>query len=144
MKRPGHVARSSQHRMTNQRSELEEGLAAQLKVCKVEGWVREYRFCAHHVGLGPGIRNRMALAQLKDWRFDFAWPGVKLAVECEGGGWVGGGHNRGQGFADDLQKYHSAAVQGWVVYRCDLALINSARSVGFIQQYLKGCGNGCD
>ena len=34
---------------------------------------REYRFAARHVGQGPGVRQRLKDAGLRDWRFDFAW-----------------------------------------------------------------------
>jgi len=51
------------------------------------------------------------------WRFDLAWPEVKVAVECEGGTWAGGRHTRGAGFAEDCVKYAEAALAGWLVLR---------------------------
>jgi very-short-patch-repair endonuclease len=51
------------------------------------------------------------------WRFDFAFPGYKIAVECEGGVYINGRHNRGKGFSDDLIKYNSAVMLGWRVLR---------------------------
>lgn len=103
---------------------------------------REYRFAAHHVGLGPGIKARLREEGLSDWRFDFAWPEVMFAVEVEGGGWVGGRHTRGGGFAADMQKYHAAAVLGWFVYRCDAALIERGQAANFIKrQLLSGAGD---
>lgn len=55
----------------------------------------------------------------RKWRFDYAWPAAKVALEVEGGIWVkgGGGHNRGKAFKDDLEKYNRATVLGWRVIR---------------------------
>ena len=50
-------------------------------------------------------------------RFDFAWPNYMVAVEIEGGVWVGGRHNTGKGFISDCRKYNLAAERGWVVLR---------------------------
>ena len=125
-------ARNRRRRSSN-RSELEESLALQLRASGITGHEREYRFAALHVGLGPGVKGRLAAAGLGDWRFDFAWPEVMFAVEVEGGGWVQGGHNRGVGFARDMQKYHHAADMGWFVYRCDAALIASGMACRFIE-----------
>ena len=49
------------------------------------------------------------------WRFDFAWPAAKLAVECDGGQWKarGGRHARDS----DREKLNAAAVLGWRVLR---------------------------
>jgi hypothetical protein len=52
------------------------------------------------------------------WRFDFAWPDLMVAVEVEGGVWVGGRHTRGKGFLADMEKYNHAAEAGWCVLRC--------------------------
>ena len=49
------------------------------------------------------------------WRFDWAWPAAKLAVEIDGGQWVrrGGRHNSDK----DREKLNAAAVLGWRVLR---------------------------
>jgi len=53
----------------------------------------------------------------RKWRFDFAWPDRKLAVELEGGIWINGAHNRGLHFTSDCEKYNAAALLGWTVLR---------------------------
>jgi len=52
------------------------------------------------------------------WKFDIAWPKLKIALEVEGGVFTGGRHTRGKGFVKDMEKYNSAATLGWVVVRC--------------------------
>lgn len=49
------------------------------------------------------------------WRFDWAWPDKRLAVEIDGGQWVRGGgrHNSD----NDREKMNAAAVAGWRVLR---------------------------
>ena len=80
-----------------------------------KGMFREYRFCAAIVGDGPGIRSRLKKAGLQDWRFDFAWPDSKLAVEIDGGQWMaGGGRHNTDG---DRLKLNTAATLGWRVLR---------------------------
>ena len=77
-------------------SELEETLALHLRTTSLPQPEREYRLFAHHVGMGAGIKQRLADAGLNDYRFDFAWPDIKLAVEVNGGIWMGkSGHNTG-------------------------------------------------
>jgi len=121
-------------RKTN-RSELEENLVFQLSAMEIE-FVREYKFAAEHVGPGSGVKSRLAAAGLQNWRFDFAWPDIKFAVEVEGGAWVGGGHNTGKGFTQDLKKYHQASRLGWFLYRCDKDLIDSGLAAMFIEKHL--------
>jgi len=77
----------------------------------------EYHFAAEQVGLGPGLRARLRAAGLRDWRFDFAWPKEKVAVECEGGVFSRGRHTRGRGYAADCEKYNAAAALGWALIR---------------------------
>lgn len=51
------------------------------------------------------------------WRFDYAIPKYKIALEVEGGVWTGGRHIRAQGFLGDMEKYNMATLMGWRVFR---------------------------
>ncbi|APS51736.1 hypothetical protein AVI51_13345 [Piscirickettsia salmonis] len=53
----------------------------------------------------------------RKWRFDFAWPDLKIAVEVEGGTYSQGRHTRGKGFEADCEKYNTATESGWLVFR---------------------------
>lgn len=53
----------------------------------------------------------------RKWRFDFAYPDLKIAIEAEGGIWSSGRHTRGSGFIKDCEKYNQAAILGWRVLR---------------------------
>lgn len=84
--------------------------------------------------LDPEVREKMFLAVLKHhklpmpetevrfapprrWRFDYAWPLQKVALEVEGGAYTRGRHTRGAGFIADMEKYNRATVMGWRVLR---------------------------
>ena len=100
-------------------SELEEALVLWLQTSPVPEPVREYRFHA-----------------TRKWRFDFAWPVQKIAVEVEGGSWVGGAHTRGQGFEKDCVKYAEAAIAGWRVIRVTGNMIEDGRAISYIERAL--------
>ena len=49
------------------------------------------------------------------WRFDFAWPELRIAVEVDGGQWKPGGGKHGSDA--DREKLNHAAALGWAVFR---------------------------
>lgn len=51
------------------------------------------------------------------WRFDFAIPQYKIAIEIDGGVWTYGRHNRSSGYIADMEKFNAAASLGWVVLK---------------------------
>ena len=55
--------------------------------------------------------------KVRRWRFDYAFPDYKVAVEVDGGVWIGGRHNHSSGYVDDLEKLNTAAAMGWLVLR---------------------------
>lgn len=83
-------------------------------------------------GLDAGMQTqyKFALPQ-RQWRFDFAWPDIKVAVEYEGivmrkvnGQWqASGGHATITGMRDDMIKYNAAAMLGWRVFRYEKELV---------------------
>lgn len=84
-----------------QESPAEAAFDEYLRLHYVTGYVREYSFHA-----------------TRDWRFDFAWPKQRFAVEIEGiTGGAGGRHQRPEGFVEDCEKYEAALLMGWTVYR---------------------------
>jgi very-short-patch-repair endonuclease len=78
----------------------------------------------------------------RKWRFDFAWLEQKVAVECEGGHWVGGRHVRGAGFEGDCEKYNEAACLGWVVIRITRTHIRNGSAEDWIVKALALRGPG--
>ena len=54
----------------------------------------------------------------RKWRFDWAIPAIKLAVEYEGGIFQAkSGHNTARHYTKDADKYNSAVAVGWRVLR---------------------------
>lgn len=53
----------------------------------------------------------------RKWRFDYAIPTLKIAIEIDGGVWLYGRHNRPEGYINDMEKLNTAASMGWLVLR---------------------------
>lgn len=70
------------------------------------------------------------------WRFDFAWPDEKLAVEVEGGQWVIGRHQQPEGFEKDMEKYNAAVLAGWRVLRFTGKMVQDGTAVAIIKEAL--------
>jgi len=71
-------------------------------------------------GLSPVREFRFS--KTRRWRFDFAFPTEKVAVEVEGVTKYGGArkigrHQTPKGMAADCEKYNAAVLLGWRVLR---------------------------
>ena len=100
-------------------STLERALRIRLEKAGIGGYEREHRFDT-----------------VRKWRLDFAWPPLKLAVECEGGVMAGGRHTSAQGFTGDCEKYNAAAIAGWTVLRFTADQIRSGYALKTIRKAL--------
>lgn len=85
--------------------------------------------CKAH-GLRP--ESEFEFHPTRRWRFDFAFPDRKVAVECEGAVWTNGRHTRGSGFIADMEKYNAAAALGWFVFRFDGDAVKSGEAIKFM------------
>jgi len=101
----------------------EETLSIHLKANRLE-FEREYRF--HPV---------------RKWRFDFADPQRKIAVEVEGGIFTNGRHSRGSGMRSDMEKYNAATMLGWRVLRFFSDDVKSGKAINTIMQMIGSNAN---
>ncbi|WBA79572.1 hypothetical protein [Endozoicomonas sp. GU-1] len=82
------------------KSALEAAFLMQVRAVKLPEPEQEFRFHSK-----------------RKWRADFAWKEQRILVEIEGGVWSGGRHTRGSGFIGDCDKYNTATLEGWRVFR---------------------------
>lgn len=66
---------------------------------------------------GPVLEKEFRFHPVRKWRADFAHLESRTLIEIEGGIYINGRHNRGAGFAADLEKYLEASLAGWRVVR---------------------------
>lgn len=80
------------------------------------------------------------------WRFDLALVEEKVAVEIDGGGFVGGrnpsgaghgGHSRGQGQRRDMEKTGEALKLGWLVVRCMPEHVKSGVAISWVEAAIR-------
>ena len=111
-------------------SKGEETFALHLKLTGLPTPVREYRFSQ--------LTNRL-------WRFDFAWPELRIAVEIEGlthygknadGSHKIGRHQTSAGFQGDLDKYNQAAIERWQVLRFSQHQVKSGDAIQITERLL--------
>jgi hypothetical protein len=74
-------------------------------LCKNIAWYGEYLFCEGRL-----------------WRFDYAIPSLKIAIEYEGNTFGESRHTKGVGYASDTCKYNAATLLGWKVLRYEASL----------------------
>jgi len=85
---------------------------------------------------GPELEKEFRFHPVRKWRADFAHLPSRTLIEIEGGIYVHGRHNRGAGFAADLEKYLEAALAGWRVVRLgpnELTAAHVERLVALVQ-----------
>lgn len=87
------------------------------------------------LGLQPETEHRFHPA--RRWRFDFAFPALRLGVEVEGGLYSRGRHVRPAGYEADIEKYNAAALAGWMVLRFSPAQVKSGRAASMIEEAVK-------
>ncbi len=73
----------------------------------------------------------------RKWRFDYAIPRLKIAIEVEGGVWTGGRHVSPKGFLNDMEKYNTATIMGWRVLRTIPDELCSNATLDMIRQIIR-------
>ena len=87
----------------------------------------------------PKPKLEYRFAPPRRWRFDFFWPVwlEGIAAEIEGGHWIQGRHNRGTGFAADMEKYNAAAEKGILLFRYTPQMIEDGTAIEQLKRVLQ-------
>jgi len=91
--------------------------------CKAEGLpapTPEYRIV-------PGRR----------FRWEWAWPEHEVALEIQGGVWIGGKHGRGSGVVKDHEKMNLAVLAGWRVLQVQPKHLMTTETRDWLRQLLR-------
>lgn len=72
----------------------------------------------------------------RKFRWDFAWPDLKLAVEIQGGTHRGGAHTRHAGYSNDCEKLAEAQLLGWRCIWVTSDMVQDGRALLFIERAL--------
>jgi hypothetical protein len=84
----------------------------------------------------PAPVKEFRFAPPRRWRFDLAWPSLRIALEIEGGVWAHGRHVRGKGYERDAEKYNAATLAGWRVLRVTRDMIRDGRALALLESAL--------
>ena len=75
---------------------------------------------------------------VRKWRFDYAIPEHKIALEVEGGVWTEGRHVSAQGFLGDMEKYNTASLMGVRVFRTTPDDLYKMATINMIRHAING------
>lgn len=73
----------------------------------------------------------------RKWRWDFAWPDQRIAVEIDGGIWTRGAHGDPQRILDNMEKRNHGALLGWrVLSFTPQQVLKSTHAIDFTRRVL--------
>ena len=84
----------------------------------------------------PKPEPELRFAPPRRWRFDWAWPAQKLALEVQGGLFVAGRHSRGAALLKEHEKLNAAAALGWRVCFVTPQQVENGEAVDIVQKAL--------
>lgn len=87
--------------------------------------------------LGAEVVSEHRFHPTRLWRFDYAIPDHRIAIEIDGGVWQQGRHNRPKGYIADLEKFNHAAILGWRVLKFTPQQQHSAKTLRLIREAIE-------
>lgn len=96
-----------------------------------------FEFQLYAAGLDSETQREYKFMDGRRWRFDFAFPQRKIAVEIQGGTWIGGRHVSGSGYEKDCEKYNTAVLNGWKVLKLTTNHVKSGVGLAWLEELLE-------
>lgn len=122
--KPAALPKGSRSRRTQRSEDFEALFAFQLQAAGAPPWERQYRF-AREIG--------------REWRWDFAWPGLRLAVEIQGGIWKrgGGAHSHPLDILRNMEKQNDGALLGWRLLQFSTDQVKSGEGLAYTMTVIR-------
>ena len=70
-------------------------------------------------------------------KWDFAYPGRRVLIECQGGTRGLGRHSREPGYTEDCARANRAQLDGWRVLEFTSVQIHDLSALGFVREVLR-------
>lgn len=108
-----------------------------LKRAKNSKWEDLLFFHLQQQGLGKHFQREYIIPELqRKFRWDFADPVNKVAIEFQGAIWVANsGHSGGRGIQRDHEKLNLAQFHGWTVFHFDDRAVRTLAASDLIRNY---------
>jgi len=94
-------------------------------------------------GMTDGMVEECAFHPERKWRFDFAWPKKRVALEVQGGIFSRGRHARPRGMLNDYEKASEAAILGWRLLMVTGVEISNGEAIDRVKRMLEGEDPAC-
>lgn len=82
---------------------------------------------------GPDLEKERVFAPPRRWRFDYTHIESRIAIELDGGVWKQGRHTRGSGYVKDCEKFNTATLHGWGVFRLTPEMVTMKNIEGIVE-----------
>ena len=120
-------------------------LAREVARARRERWEEMFAFQVRTSFVLPKPERQVRFHPTREWRLDFGWPELRLAVEIEGlvprydrdGKERQGRHQTIGGMTEDLVKYNEAMCLGWRVLRVSQAHVKSGAAIAWAERAAK-------
>ena len=99
-------------------------------------WLHPIRALAESLGVN-GLTQEHQFHKSRKWRFDVAWPEIKVAFEYEGVFSDKSRHTTATGLSNDCEKYNQAQIDGWLVIRATAITIRTGKAYRDLEQAIK-------
>lgn len=99
----------------------------------------ETQFLSHWLYYYPSIQLEREFKFKSDrkFRFDFAHPATRVAIEIQGARWVKSAHSSGGGIERDCIKFSIAASCNWLVFPFTDSMIGNTTYLNLVAKTIK-------
>ena len=101
--------------------------------------IGEETFALHLRSAGIPFEREFRANPDRRWRWDFAFVlpiGGWIVVDIQGGSFVGGGHNRGEGYQKDIDKHNDAYLNNAIPIWFTTKDVTSGRALAYMEVIL--------